>query len=558
MLLMKPSKYPVLLILVSAFLFALPVLSQTNRPMIVVGKPTPKPTSSPAPQPTVAPTPLPTATPIPSSIATLADLQSKIRLSSSRYETRRGSIGIKIVSLDTGKVIYEENAEKYFMPASNMKNFTVATAIERLTPSFRFVTSVFANARPDADGTLKGDLTIYGRGDMSFSTSFTDRDYYRALDDLADAIIRAGVKRIDGNLIGDESYFSGYAIPPSWEWDDLQWYYGAEVSALPFNDNSFDLSIKGSAEGMPCIVNVRPLNPVVRIINTCVTTAAKSRREPMVKKGLDDNTVEIGGTMPAGDEYSNQITVTRPAELFIALLKERLEKKGVVVNGQRKLITAKDKAYLAVASSVPPVELARVEGPPFSVVAAKTMKPSQNLYTETILWTLGEQGRAFAVAPNTKPDANPYLNPRSTSADRGIFVVRNFLTEIGVAPDGIIQWDGSGLSRHNLVTPAAVVTLYLYMAKQSRYSQTWLDSLTVGGVDGTLRNRFKGERTQGNVRGKTGTIDQVSALSGYVTTTGGEKAVFSVIINGVNDGRLRVSVIDEIVGHIANYSGKLN
>ncbi|MBK8149366.1 MAG: D-alanyl-D-alanine carboxypeptidase/D-alanyl-D-alanine-endopeptidase [Acidobacteria bacterium] len=536
------------------------VFAQNDRPVIVVGKPTPKPTVQviTTPTPAVTPKPMPSVvpTPAPASIASLGELQSKIRLSASRYETRRGQIGIKIVSLDTGKVIYEENAEKYFMPASNMKNFTIATAIERLTPNFRFVTSVFSNSRPDAAGAIKGDLTIYGRGDMSFSTSFFEKDYFKAIDDLADAIVRAGVKRIEGNLVGDESYFSGFAIPGGWEWDDLQWYYGAEVSALPFNDNAVDLSIRGASVGAPCIVNILPLNPVMRIINTCTTTAAKSGREPSVKKGLDDNTVEIGGTMPAGEEYSNKITVSRPAELFIALLKERLEKKGIVITGQRKLITRRDKIQLAVTSSVPPIEIARQEGPPFSVVAAKTMKPSQNLYTETILWTLGEQGRAFPVPQDAK--SNPFLDSKSTSSERGIFVVRNFLNEIGVAPDGIIQWDGSGLSRHNLVTPAAVVTLYTYMAKQSRYSTTWMDSLTIGGVDGTLRNRFKGTKTQGNVRGKTGTIDQVSALSGYVTTSSGEKAVFSIIVNGVNDGRLRVSVIDEIVGHIANYSGLMN
>ncbi len=539
------------LTLASLFATAVPLVAQNDRPVIVVGKPTPKPTVVPTPRTEPTPTPVPMP-----QMASLAELQSKIRLSTSRYETRRGQIGIKIVALDSGKVIYEDNAEKYFMPASNMKNFTVATALERLTPNFRFVTSVFANSRPDSDGTLKGDLTIFGRGDMSFSTSFSEKDYFKALDELADAILRAGVKRVEGNLVGDESYFSGFAIPAGWEWDDLQWYYGAEVSALPFNDNAVDLSVRGSSPGGPCVVNILPFNPVMRFVNTCKTTAAGTRQDLSVHKSLDQNLLEIGGTMPSGSQYNNRITVTRPAEIFIALLKDRLEKKGVVVTGQRILINAKDKSMPAVASSVPPVEIARQESPPFSVIAAKTLKPSQNMYTETILWTLGEQGRSFPVAPDAK--SNPFFDPGSTSSDRGLFVVRNFLSEIGVAPDGIIQWDGSGLSRHNLVTPAAVVALYTYMAKQSKYSAVWLGSLTIGGVDGTLRNRFKGTRTIGNVRGKTGTIDQVSALSGYVTTSAGEKAVFSIIVNGVNDGRLRVSVIDEIVGHLADYSGNLN
>lgn len=526
------------------------VAQNDNRQRVIVGAtPTPKPTVSPSPSPT----------PVTRNGQTIFDLQAKIRQSLLRPELRRGSVGIKIASLDTGKVVFEENAEKYFMPASNMKSFTVATAMERLSPDFRFVTSVFANSQPDASGTVKGDLTVFGRGDVSFSTAFYDKDYFKGLDNLADKIAAAGVKRIEGNLVGDESYFTGGAIPPSWEWDDLQWYYGAEVSALPLNDNALDLSVKPGSVGYSCIVNVLPFNPVMRVINTCKTTDSSVKRDLTVKKDLDRNVLEISGTMPAGDKgFSDSVTVSRPAELFVALLKQRLAQKGVVVTGQTRVIGAKDKAFLATASQVAPVELARLESPPFSLIAAKTMKPSQNMYTETILWTLGEQGRSFSMTngganlPN-----NPFLNPKSTSAERGIFVVKNFLSEIGVAPDGVVQWDGSGLSRHNLVTPAALLRVYEYMAKQSKYSSVWLDSLTIGGVDGTLRNRFKGTRTNGNVRGKTGTIDQVSALSGYVTTAAGEKLVFSIIVNGVTDGRMRVATIDEIVNHLANFDVKL-
>jgi D-alanyl-D-alanine carboxypeptidase/D-alanyl-D-alanine-endopeptidase (penicillin-binding protein 4) len=293
-------------------------------------------------------------------------------------------------------------------------------------------------------------------------------------------------------------------------------------------------------------VNLQPFNPVVRIVNTCKTTASGLRRDLAVKKDLDQNVLEISGTMPVGDRGFNEpVAVSHPAELFVALLRQRLEQKGVVVTGQTRVVGVREKANLAAASTVAPVQIAQTESPPFSLIAAKTMKPSQNMYTETILWTLGEQ-------------LGNKTNSRASSADRGIAVVKEFLYGIGVAADGIIQYDGSGLSRHNLVTPAALVTLYSYMAKQSRYSAAWLDSLTIGGTDGTLRGRFKGARTNGNVRGKTGTIDQVSALSGYVTTAAGEKMVFSVIVNGVGDNGLRVSTIDQIVGHVANFDGRVN
>lgn len=501
---------------------------QDNQRVRIIGTPTP----------TVTPAPITAPTPVSGQSST--DLQNKIRLALARPQLQRGQVGIKIVSLNTNKTIFEQNAEKYFMPASNMKSYTVAAAIERLSPDFRFVTSVFANKTPDTNGTLKGDMTIYGRGDVSFSTAFYEGDYYKGLDALATKIAQTGIKRIEGDLVGDDSYFSGNPTPFGWEWDDMQWYYGAEISALPINNNSVDLYVKPSSVGALCNVQVLPLNPVIKIQNTCVTTANSVKRDLKITKKLDQNILEISGSMPANDKaYEGYISVSRPAEMFIALLRQLLEKKGIIITGQNRLINPK----LKVLSQVAPIEITRIESVPLSIIAQKTMKPSQNLFTETILWTLGEQ-----VGDKTKINL--------TSAERGIGVVSNFLMQAGIASDAVRQYDGSGLSRHNLITPNSAVQLYGYMAK-SRYAQAWFDSLTIGGVDGTLRNRFKGTKAANNVRGKTGTIDQVSALSGYVSTASGERLVFSVIVNGVTETSVRQATIDEIVVALANYNGVL-
>jgi len=498
--------------------------------------------------PAQSPSPTPSLTPsIQTALTqTVEELKARIAERIMRPEVRRGQIGVKIVSLNSGKVVFENNAEKYFMPASNMKNFTVATAVEKLTPEYRIVTSVFSSAPPDAGGTVKG-LRIFGRGDISISYSFNDGDNFRGIDRLVDAITGAGVKRIEGDIVGDETYFTGNPVPGSWEWDDLQWYYGAEISALSLNDNAQSLSVSPGPVGYPCSVKFTPFNPIVRITNLCTTTAAGTPRTLAIVKKIDRNIVEITGTLPAGNAgFSGNITVSRPAELFVALLKQRLELKDVIVTGQTRAINVK--------TSVPPAmnfEIAKLESAPMSLIAAKTMKPSQNMYTETLLWTLGENFRAKAVASGVAASARD-------SGELGIEAVKAFMKEIGVAEDGIIQHDGSGLSRHNLITPSAVVQLYTYMVKQSKYSQAWSDSLTIGGVDGTLRNRFRGTKAAGNVRGKTGTIDQVSALSGYVTTAAGEQLVFSTIVNGVNENSVRVSLIDEIVVALANFNGRID
>ena len=525
------------------FNFGVPVAAQQTPRTQVLEKSTPTPKQTPPANPTASPTPALTPTPVP--IQTLASLQSKIRTTLARPEFRRGTVGVKIVSLDTGKIVFEENAEKYFMPASNMKSYTVAAALERLSPDFRFVTSVFAPAMPDVNGTIRGDLTVYGRGDVSISTAFYDGDYYEGLDALAQKIVQAGVKRIEGNLVGDESYFTGNAIPGGWEWDDLQWYYGAEVSALPVNDNAVDLSIKPSSLNSPCAVQILPANAVIKIVNLCTTSASGAKRELQVLKKLDQNIVEISGTIPQGDKgFQGFIAVSRPSQLFIELLRGLLIQKGLVITGQNKLVNAKDKTTFGIAFSTAPVEITRLESPPFSIIAARTMKPSQNTYTETILRALGEQ-------VGDKTDA------KKSSEERGLAVVQSFLLQAGIPSDSVIQYDGSGLSRHNLITPSSTVQLYTHMSK-SRYANVWRDVLTIGGVDGTLQNRFKGTLAAGNVRGKTGTIDQVSSLSGYVNSASGEKYVFSIIVNGVNNSRLRQSAIDEIVLSVASFNGKTN
>lgn len=477
---------------------------------------------------------------------TVDDLQFRIRQSLARPEVQRGSVGVKITSLTSGKVVFDQNAEKYFMPASNMKNYTVAAALDRLGPDHRIITSFFSSALPNSDGVLRGDLVVFGRGDVSISTRFNGSDDpMKSIDPIVDKLIAVGIKRIDGAIVGDDSYFRGFAIPQSWEWDDLQWSYGAEVSGLPINDSVISLSVVPGPAGYSCTVKIVPFHPVMRVVNGCTTTASGIRRTLKIHKKLDQNVLELSGSLPVGDGgFNGSVSVSRPAELFAALLRQRLIERGLSVAGGYRIEKRTDGSLPAG------VEILKVESAPMSTIVAQTMKPSQNMYTETLLWTMGELDRNMTLIPGGGTTIST-----ANSAELGIASVKRFLTGIGVAPDGIMQYDGSGLSRHNLITPSSVVQLYTYMAKQSRYSQAWRDSLTIGGVDGTLRNRFRGTRATNNVRGKTGTINQVSALSGYVRTAAGEELVFSMVVNGVAETSTRTGLLDEMVNHLANFAG---
>src|SRR5437660_3259008 len=189
---------------------------------------------------------------------TLAELRSQIEQIVHEPALEPGFFAVKVVSLDTNQIIYEQDAHKFVRPASNMKLYTVATAFDRLTPDYHFITSVYAKEKPE-DGKVKGDLVIYGRGDPSIAARFNNGDYFKGINDLADRVVAAGIRRVKGDLVGDESYFNGAPLGSGWEWEDLQWGYGAQVSALTVNDNAIDLTVKPADRvSAPVVVTAGP------------------------------------------------------------------------------------------------------------------------------------------------------------------------------------------------------------------------------------------------------------------------------------------------------------
>lgn len=460
-------------------------------------------------------------------------------------------VGIKIASLETGRVLFEANANKLLRPASNMKLYTVAAALDRLSPDYRFVTSVYAALKPDAAGIIHGDLNIYGRGDPSIAARFNSGDYFKGIDDLAARIVAAGVKRVDGDLVGDETYFTGPQYGAGWEWEDLQWWYGAEVSALTINDNALDLAVKpGLQVGAPAVITTGPPDPLLTIVNRVVTTSRGTKRDLTVYRGLAADSVEISGSIALDDRgYSGEMAISRPALLFVYLLRSSLAQRGVIISGKSR--TTGPLISSGTTNVDPPIPTTRVElttlqSPPLSLVAAQTLKPSQNLYTELILRTLGK----VAAPATTSIDAN------RTSEAAGIEVVRTFLREAGINSSSLVLTDGSGLSWHDMVTAEATLQLLTYMSRH-RYASVLRDALPIAGVDGTLRNRLRGTVAENNVRAKTGSLSSAASLSGYVTSAAGEKLVFSIMVNNFPEElEPRVTCIDPITLLLASFAGK--
>jgi D-alanyl-D-alanine carboxypeptidase/D-alanyl-D-alanine-endopeptidase (penicillin-binding protein 4) len=492
------------------------------------------------------------ARPASSPPTTLAELLSRIQEVVRQPALEPGFFAVKIVSLDTGLVIYEQNANKFVRPASNMKLYTVAAALDRFTPDYHFMTSVYAQEKVD-DGKIKGDLIVYGRGDPSLAARFNNGDYFKGMNDLADRIVAAGVKRVKGDLVGDESYFNGAPLGGGWEWEDLQWADGAQVSALTINDNAIDVTVKpGEKPGAPLVVTTAP-GPFIVIANRGTTSARGGKSDLRLYRAVGANVLEISGSLPVGDSgFEGKAAIPDPALAFVTMLRDALTKRGVKVDGHIRTVDARSGGIIrdglvnrVLLTDTPPpppapVEIASLQSQPFSAIAAQTLKPSQNLYTELILRTLG----------------TPRLNQSQTNEEAGLIAVRNFLGQAGVNESDLVINDGSGLSRNDMITANATVQLLTFMSKH-RYFAAFRDALPIAGVDGTLRTRMRGTPAEGNLRAKTGSLNSVASLSGYVTTAAGEHLVFSMMLNNYpSASAVRRDSIDAIAILLASFAGK--
>ncbi len=499
--------------------------------------------------------------------ANLAELQSRIEEIAKQPALEPGFFAMKIVSLDSGQIIFEQNANKFVRPASNMKLYTVATALDRLTPDFHFITSIYAKEKPE-DGKIKGDLIVYGRGDPSIAARFNNGDYFKGINDLAERIVAAGVKRIKGDLVGDESYFNGSPLGSGWEWDDLTWSYGAPVSGLSINDNAIDLNVKPADRiGAPVTYTTGPPSAsFLAIVNRATTAERGSRSALRIYRRLGANTLEISGTLPLGDAgWVGGVAIPDPALAFVSMLREALTKRGVKIEGRLRTVTDRSGSsmmpriapggFASGSMAQFPVEIASLQSPPFSEIAAHTLKPSQNQYTELILRTLGRNPRVLDAAGNTRPLAGD-VQGATDDEEAGLRMVRDFLRQAGIGESDVELSDGSGLSRNDLISANTTVQLLTFMSKHKYFTQ-FRDALPIAGTDGTLRTRMRGTPAEGNLRAKTGSLSSVASLSGYVTTASGEHLVFSMMLNNYPDAAaVRRDSIDAIAVLLASFTGK--
>jgi len=491
--------------------------------------------------------------------ATLAELQLRIAALLDQPKFASARWGARIITANgenAGRVVFERDADKSFMPASNMKLYTSAAALDAFGPDFKIKTSVYATKPVGKAGALKGDLILYGRGDPNLSPRFDTEnpkryddlesaDRITAIEQLADQIKSGGIKTVTGSLIGDDSFFAGDLLGPGWEWDDAQFYYGAEVSALTVNDNSVAFTVTPARRaGDPPSIKIQPRTGYLKIVNNASTGDSGLTRIG-VHRPLNSNTVEFFGTIPRGaKEFEVNIAVHDPASFAAELLREALARRGIRVRGRVERLDAVARAARPFDESKL-VEVASVELQPLTEILKVINKPSQNLHTELMLRQLGTRH-------TDARSLDDYGRPKST-ASLGNEIRRQFLQRAGIETSPLSLRDGSGLARQNLVTPRSTSRLLEFMLAHP-HAKTWRESLTVAGVDGTLERRMKDTAAANNFRGKTGTLTYVNALSGYVTTKRGQTLILSLMGNNYTGaGREVTAVMDRICVMLAEF-----
>lgn len=410
--------------------------------------------------------------------------------------------GILVVSLKDGRTLYEQNADVMLIPASNQKLLTSAAALHRLGADFRFVTRLWINGEIDSQGVLHGDLILQGSGDPVL--------LLKDIEAMAEAVEKAGIRRIDGYLLYDESAFDGIRRGWDWAWDDEPYYYSPCLSAICVERNAVTVFVSpGEKAGDPPRVRLSPPTEYLLVRNEATTSPAGSTSTIYVTREHARNIAIVRGQIPIDarpDSARQALSVEEPPRYAMWLLREALEKRGITTRYRTSLPDRVPGGARLIHTHT---------SPPLSEILPLLNKPSDNLIAECLMRTLGA------------------VIHREGSAEAGERVMLEFLKQAGLDLSALNIVDGSGLSRRNQVSARNLVTLLRYMASHPQ-AKVFIDSLPIAGVDGTLRNRLVNTPAQGKIRAKTGSLGRVSTLSGYLTTQGGEELVFAILMNNYN------------------------
>jgi len=434
---------------------------------------------------------------------------------------KQAQVGVKAVSVASGRFVYEHQPHKLFTPASNMKLYTTATALRFLRPEFRFRTEVSLDSQ-SVRGVLEGNLHLKGYGDPSFDTP--------DLLDMARRVKLAGIDTVQGDIIADGSYFDDWEYGEGWMYNGADSWYAAQISGLGLNDNCVYIEVNPKESlGRGVRVSPDPSTQYVSIVDSAYTVQDSLNSITVRRKWRDrENVIVVAGSLGVSCESVGfWRNVENPPLYTGTVFREMLEEVGVSVKGDVKVEKVPENTQnLFIHLS-----------PPLGTLVAAMNKPSNNLDVEMVLKTIG---------------AEMYGTPGS--AEKGIQAVNQLLVDAGLFPDSLRMTDGSGLSRYNQVSPDQTVRLLIYMYRCFEVQPEFVASLPIGGIDGTLDNRMQDSTLVRRVRAKTGTLSGASALSGYLSSRKGDIIAFSIMMQGYigSSGPFR-ELQDRIVEILVDY-----
>jgi D-alanyl-D-alanine carboxypeptidase/D-alanyl-D-alanine-endopeptidase (penicillin-binding protein 4) len=440
--------------------------------------------------------------------------------------------GVKVVSLEHSETLFEKNALQLYIPASNNKIITAASALIRLGPQFRFETRILADG-PIRNGVLRGNLIVKGSGDPSNSQLFQPENPFAVFKEWASKLQELGIRNIKGNILGDTGAFDENKLGKGWEWDDLVQAYAAPISALQFNDNSIEVEISpGGAEGSSPSIWASPLTGYLTIENKLLTGPEDSSVAIRVKQGRSMESIILSGSIPLHSPAEIlTIAAQSPVRYYLSALKHTLTEQGINTSDcaimEKRNYASPSLSLLWSHSSL---ELSEILRP--------LLKESMNLYAETLTRTLG------------------YTFLGQGTFSKGRQIIEETLEEMGIAKGSYSYADASGLSRLNLASADTLVQILKYMHGHS-YFESFYNALPLAGIDGTLKHRLRNTSAMNNLRAKTGTIANVSAISGYLKSADGEMLAFSMIANNfLVDRREAEQLQNRAIERLASFSRK--
>jgi len=436
---------------------------------------------------------------------------------------RSADTSIQVVEVDSGRIVAERNPHMVLSPASNMKLFTTAAAIDLLKPSFEVTTGVYARGEADAGGTLNGDVKLVGRGDPTIGGRFHDGSATAVMQEWAADLKRAGIKTIGGDLIFEYGYFDDDYIHSNWPVDQLVNWYEAPIAAFSMQEGCVQVRVLPARNGKPCVVQLEPPTNFIQVQNSCRT----GRGLPFITRLRGSNTIIVRGGVPSRSGATEVfVTVENPVHYFASVTAETLAREGIRVMGQIVLTSRDTRTDWRLVTK---------HTTPLSILIYVINKKSQNHYAEQVLKMIGAEMRHDGSWPAGNAEVREWLT-----------------TKIGVPANEFVPVDGSGMSRGNGASANAFIQLLRHMWK-SPWREEFVSSLPYSGdPDSKFGNRLRQPPFARQVYAKTGYISGVIGLSGYVHAQSGKVYAFSFLFNRYRVGvfavyRLQDEMLKEII-----------